>query len=244
MMLKEGQYVDMNRKMGVMSKHPLFSVLPDDEYDFLQIDQTERQIKSAAFIYFEADRHPNIYLLNAGLIRLGYLDSKGNKIIKEILRPGDFFGQVSLEKESLHGEFAQAVNAEVRYNRFTVDRFNEMLNNHPRLALNYSRISGYRIARFKNRMENILRNDMKTRLRTFLEQMISDLRDSAKWFGQEVRIPAFLTHEEIAQLIGTSRQTVTSLLGTLKEQHICSYSRRELRFFKCEKPDATCYAGP
>src|ERR1700704_2030730 len=170
-------------------KHPLFSVLPDEEYDLLQIDQTERQIKPGGFIYFEADRHPNIYLLNAGLIRLGYLDSRGNKIVKEILRPGDLFGQVSLEKESLHGEFAQAVNAEVRYNRFTVDRFNEMLNNYPRLALNYSRISGYRIARFKNRMENILRNDMKTRLRTFLEQMISDLRDSAKWFGQEVRIP-------------------------------------------------------
>ncbi len=148
-----------------------------------------------------------------------------------LFRPGDFFGQVSLQSENLNGEFAQAFKTNVTICSFTLDHFNQILANHPKLALKYSRISGYRIRRFEGRLENILRNDMKTRLTMFLDQLLVEVRESARWFGKEVRIPNYLTHEDIAQLIGTSRQTVTSLLSSLKHENICSFSRKELRFF-------------
>jgi CRP/FNR family transcriptional regulator, cyclic AMP receptor protein len=213
-----------------IEKGPLFSELSDEEY--LQLDNMEyKEVNQDEYIYFEAYRHPNIYLISTGLIRLGYLDREGNKIVKDILRPGDFFGQVTLQKENLNGEFAQAFKTNATICSFTVDHFNQILVSHPKLALKYSRMSGYRIRRSEDRLENILRNDMKTRLKMFLEQLLAEVRDSAKRFGKEVRIPNYLTHEDIAQLIGTSRQTVTSLLSSLKHENICSYSRKELRFF-------------
>jgi CRP/FNR family cyclic AMP-dependent transcriptional regulator len=95
----------------------------------------------------------------------------------------------------------------------------------------YSRISGFRIRRFENRLENILRNDVKTRLKMILEQLLGEVFESARWFEWEVRIPNYLTNEEIAQLISTSRQTVTILLSILKQENICSFSRKELCFF-------------
>jgi len=103
--------------------------------------------------------------------------------------------------------------------------------NRPKLAVRYSKISGFRIRRFENRLQNILQLDVKTRLRLFVDQLFTEVRDSAKWFGNEARIPNHLTHEEIAQLIGTSRQTVTTLLSVFREEHVFSYSRREIRFF-------------
>ncbi len=102
--------------------------------------------------------------------------------------------------------------------------------------MRYSKISGFRIRRFENRLENILRNDVKTRLRLFLNQLLSEVKDSAKWVGTEVRIPNYLTHEEIAQLIGTSRQTVTTLLNLLKDEKICAISRKELCFYNMKMP--------
>ena len=215
---------------SVIEKDLLFSDLSDEEY--LQLDNiNDKGVQQGEYIYFEANRHPNIYFLKTGFIRLGYLDKQGNKIVKDILRPGDFFGQVTLQKENLNGEFAQAFKTNAVICSFTLDHFNQILANHPKLALKYSRISGNRIRRSEHRLENILRNDMKTRLRMFLDQLLNDVRDSAKWFGKEVRIPNYLTHEDIAQLIGTSRQTVTTLLGSLKHEKICSYSRKELRFY-------------
>ncbi len=213
-----------------IEKDILFSDLSDEEY--LEIESiSEKKISQGEYIYFEAFRHPNIYFIKSGLIRLGYLDSYGNKIVKDILRPGNFFGQVTLQKENLNGEFAQAFKTDTAIYSFSVDHFNQILGNHPKLALKYSRISGHRIRRSEDRLENILRNDVKTRLVMFLEQLLADVRDSAWQFGKELRIPNYLTHEDVAQLIGTSRQTVTSLLSSLKHEKVCSFSRKELRFY-------------
>ena len=97
--------------------------------------------------------------------------------------------------------------------------------------MKYSKIAGFRIRRFENRLQNILQLDVKTRLKLFMDQLLSEVRDSARTFGTEVRIPNYLTHEEVSQLIGTSRQTVTTLLNIFKEEHVFSFSRKEIRFF-------------
>jgi len=218
----------------ILKKFPLFSDLSDEEYHELNVSNNYKEARKGEYIYFEAYQHQNIYFLKTGSIRLGYLDEDGNKIIKDILKPGDFFGQVSLEKENLRGEFAQAGKTDVSLCSFTLDNFNKLLLNRPKLAVRYSKISGFRIRRFENRLQNILQLDVKTRLRLFVDQLLAEVRDSAKRFGNEVRIPNYLTHEEIAQLIGTSRQTVTTLLNVFREEHVFSYSRREIRFFNKE----------
>ena len=215
----------------ILRKYPLFSDLTDEEYHELNVSRNYKQAGKGEYIYFEAYQHQNIYFLKTGFIRLGFLDEQGNKIIKDILKPGDFFGQVSLEKENLRGEFAQAGKTDVSLCSFTLDNFNKLLMNRPKLAVRYSKISGFRIRRFENRLQNILQLDVKTRLRLFVDQLFTEVRDSPKWFGNEARIPNHLTHEEIAQLIGTSRQTVTTLLSVFREEHVFSYSRREIRFF-------------
>ncbi|HMC85137.1 MAG TPA: Crp/Fnr family transcriptional regulator, partial [Chitinophagaceae bacterium] len=152
-------------KSFILKKFSLFSDLSDEEYLQLDVSDNYKEAKKDAYIYFEAYQHQNIYFIKTGLIRLGYLDGDGNKIIKDILRPGDFFGQVSLNKENLNGEFAQAIKSDVSLCSFTLDSFNNLLANKPKLALRYSKISGFRIRRFENRLENILRNDVKTRLK-------------------------------------------------------------------------------
>jgi CRP/FNR family cyclic AMP-dependent transcriptional regulator len=219
-----------NANTSSVKKPPLFSDLTDEEY--FQLDGfNHKEVSQGEYIYFEAYQHPYIYFIKTGLIRLGYLDYQGNKIVKDILRPGDFFGQISLQKENLNGEFAQAIKTRVTLTSFTLDRFNCLLVENPNLALKYSRISGLRIRRYEGRLENILCDNVKTRLKMFLEQLLAEVIDSAMWFGREVRIPNYLTHGEIAQLIGTSRQTVTTLLNAFEQENICRFSRKELCFF-------------
>ena len=220
----------------ILRKFPLFSDLTDEEYHELNVSDNYKEAKKGEYIYFEAYQHQHIYFLKTGIIRVGYLDALGNKIIKDILKPGDFFGQISLERENLQGEFAQAGNADISLCSFTLDSFNKLLLSKPKLAVRYSKISGFRIRRFENRLQNILQLDVKTRLRLFVDQLLAEVKDGARWFGNEVRIPNYLTHEEIAQLIGTSRQTVTTLLNLFREEHVFSYSRKEIRFYNRQIP--------
>ena len=222
----------MSDQSVILKKYSLFNDLSDEEYGELQVEDNFKEVSSGDFIYFEAFHHNNIYFVKTGHIRLGYLDGDGNKIIKDVLRPGDFFGQISLRKENLHGEFAQAIKSDVSLCSFSLDSFNNLLKTKPAMALKYTKLIGFRMKRFENRLVNILQKDVKTRLELFLHQLLEESGTRRTVTGREIRIPNYLTHEEIAQLIGTSRQTVTTLLSELKDAGNCSYSRKELCFYQ------------
>ena len=124
-------------------------------------------------------RHTNcLYFIKNGYIRTGFLDSNGNKVIKDILKPGDFFGQIGLERDTLNGEFAQTIKSSVSLCSFTVDNFIALLKKKPQLAIKYSKLTGLRMKRFENRLINILQKDAKTRLILFLEQLLRERRRS------------------------------------------------------------------
>jgi CRP/FNR family transcriptional regulator len=219
-------------KTLILKKYPLWAALSEEEYHDLQVLDNFKEVKEGAFIYFEAFQHNKIYFIKSGYIRLGYLDEVGNRAIKDILQPGDFFGQISLEKENLNGEFAQAMRSDVSLCSFTVEKFDALLRKKPQLAVTYSKWIGVRLRRFENRLLNLLQKDAKTRLIHFLEQLLKEAKTRKESGPDEVRIPNYLIHEEIAQLIGTSRQTVTTLFNELKEDGICVYGRKELKLFR------------
>ncbi len=206
----------------LLRKFDLWSCLSHEEYKELHVLDNYREFREGDFIYFEAFNHNQIYFIKNGHIRIGHLDQQGNRIITDILKPGDFFGQIGLQRDNLNGEFAQCIKAGVSLCSFTIDNFNHLLESRPTLAIRYSKLTGLRMKRFENRLVNILQKDVKTRLILFLEQLLKE-SDKKKQLGGETTIPNYLTHEEIAQLIGTSRQTVTTLLNEMKEKGISGF---------------------
>lgn len=219
----------------ILRKYPLFEKLSQGEYKELSVSDNYKEAKQGEFIYFEAYQHHMIYFIKTGRIRLGYLDDSGERITKDILGPGDFFGQITLEKTNLEGEFAQAFKATVSLCSFTIDHFSKLLNNRPDIAVTYSKLIGLRMKKFENRLINILHKDVKERLIAFLRQLLQDAVKPKILNELQVIIPNYLTHEEIAHLIGTSRQTVTTLFNELESTGICVYSRKEITFNNIKK---------
>ena len=223
-------YISQQGQLIILKQYSLFEKLSTVEYENLSVLDNYREAKPGEFIYFEAFQHQNIYFIKTGHIRLGYLDENRERITKDILGPGDFFGQITLERTNLNGEFAQALKEKVSLCSFSVDHFGRLLQDHPDIAIKYSKLTGLRKKRFENRLINILHKDVKTRLIVFLRQLFQDEKKPKFTDDQKVIISNYLTHEEIAHLIGTSRQTVTSLLKELEEAGICMYSRKEFTF--------------
>ncbi len=219
----------------ILKQYPLFEELSYGEYKELSVSDNYKEAKNGEFIYFEAYQHNLIYFIKTGRIRLGYLDDAGERITKDILGPGDFFGQITLEKTNLEGEFAQAFKTSVSMCSFTIDHFSKLLHNRPDIAVKYSKLIGLRMKRFENRLINILHKEVKERLFLFLKQLLQDTAKPKKVSQYQVVIPNYLTHEEIAHLIGTSRQTVTTLLNELEEAGICIYTRKEITFNNVQK---------
>ena len=79
--------------------------------------------------------------------------------------------------------------------------------------------------RIKNNYANLISKDAKTRLLTFLKEWAE--RDG-KTIDNRIVIENYLTQNDIAQIICTSRQTATQLLNELEEKGILYYSRKEI----------------
>jgi len=216
-----------------IKNYDLWCQLSDDVYNELKVQHSVIEVPKGEYIYFEAYKHNKVYFVKEGTIKIGYIDDDGNEKVKEIIQKGELFGQFSLERNSLHGEFAQAYKNDVSICAFTIDDFEKLLKNRPDLAIKYSKQVGAKLRNIENRLVNLLNKDVKTRLIHFLWQLVE--QNLGENTAEGFCMPNYLTHEDIASLIGSSRQTVTTMINELETEGILSYNRQEICFLDVKK---------
>ena len=218
----------IDKKMLLIRNYDLWNHISDEEYVELNFVHNYIEAKKGAYIYFEAFNHNKLYFIKEGYIRIGYIDEEGNEVIKEIIQQGELFGQFTLEKNNLNGEFAQAYKADVSLCAFNIEDFEKLLKRKPEIALKYTRQVGNKLRNVQNRLVNLLNKDVRARLLNFFWQLaqlnIGD--DTAEGFC----IPNYLTHEDIAHLVGSSRQTITTMINELATEKLITYNRQQICF--------------
>lgn len=215
-------------KWLLIRNYNLWSHLSDEEYADLNVAHNFIEARKGDYVYFEAFHHNKLYFIKDGNIRIGYIDDDGNEIIKEIIHRGEIFGQLTLEKSNLGGEFAQAYKADVSLCAFTIDDFQRLLAKRPELALKYSKQVGAKLRVIENRLVNLLNRDVRTRLLHFFIQLLQS--EGIEKMIDNVCIANHYTHEDIAQLIGASRQTVTTTINDLTNEGLISVTRQQICF--------------
>jgi len=220
-------------KMFLVRNYDLWCHLSEEEIDDLKIEHHFMEVPKGEYIYFEAHNLNKIYFVKDGYIKIGYIGEDGRERVKEIIQKGEIFGQFTLERNNLHGEFAQAHKQDVSICAFNIDDFEKLLKKRPELALKYSKQVGAKLRNIENRLVNLLNKDVKTRLVHFFWQLVEQkLGDHT---AEGFCIPNYLTHEDIANLIGSSRQTVTTMINELEGEGILSYDRNQICFLNVKK---------
>jgi CRP/FNR family transcriptional regulator, cyclic AMP receptor protein len=215
-------------KMLLIRNYDLWRNLSDEEYHALHVEDNFKEVAKDQYIYFEAYNHNKIYFAKQGYIKIGFIDDEGHEKVREIIQPGDFFGQFTLERDNLHGEFAKAYKNNISLCSFAVEDFEKLLQRRPDMALKYSKWVGFKLRKIQNRLSNLLNKDVKKRLESFLWQLVE--QSSEKNREGKFCLPNYLTHEDIANLIGSSRQTVTTMLNELETENLLSYNRNQICF--------------
>ena len=215
-------------KMLLIRNYDLWCHLSDEDYEALNIEHHYMEVPKGEYIYFEAYNHNKIYFVKEGYIRIGHIDSEGNERVMEIIQKGEIYGQFTLERSNLHGEFAQAYKQDVSLCAFFIDDFEKLLKKRPDLALRYSKQVGAKLRTIENRLLNLLNKDVKTRLAHFFWQLVEN--KLGETLPEGFCIPNYLKHEDIANLIGSSRQTVTTMINELEAEGILSYNRQQICF--------------
>jgi CRP-like cAMP-binding protein len=207
--------------------HKLFSTMNNAQIKDLCIITRYKKANRNEIIYFANEPVQRIYLLKKGLIKIVESDPDGREVIKDIIQKGDMFGELSLSGVNATSEYAQAISSEVLICSFTLADFEKVLAQDTTISLKFSKFIGFKFKRLQNRYSNLVFKDVRQRIIDFMHEWAEK---EGRLQGQQVVLTNYLTHQDIAQLVCTSRQTVTQTLNALETEGKLAYSRQEIVF--------------
>jgi CRP-like cAMP-binding protein len=212
-------------KYWYLRDHKLFRTLSFGQIRQLCIITGFKKAQKGEIIYFSSSDLPRIFLLKKGNIKIVAVDEDGNETIKDIIQKGDLFGELTLEADSQSNEYAKVLSDDVAICSFLMSDFEDLLLRNPSLALSYTKFVGLKMKRIKNSYANLISKDAKTRLFQFLNDWAE--KEGVRTENTVV-IDNYLTQNDIAQIICTSRQTATQLLNEMETNGAIRYSRKEI----------------
>ena len=212
-------------KYWYLRDHKLFRTLSFAQIKQLCIITGFKKAQKSEIIYFSDSDVPRIFLLKRGSIKIVALDEDGNETIKDIIQKGDMFGELSLDSDIQVNEYAKVLTDEVSICSFLLSDFEDLMLRNPQLALGYTKFVGLKMKRLRNNYTNLVSKDAKTRLLTFLKEWAEK---EGVFDNDKVTIENYLTQNDIAQIICTSRQTATTLLNEFVVSGIIEYNRKEI----------------
>ena len=182
-------------------------------------------------IYYSGTPDKKVYLISKGKVKVVHYSEEGNEIIKAILTKGELFGEEALWGDQARDEEAIAMTDDTQLCPLSVDKMYELMRKNGRFSLEISKIIGFRLKKMERRLERLLFKDAKTRLIEFIQDLIEEQTDQP---DGRIEIRHYYTQSDIANLIGTTRETVTKLLNHFKQEGILEYTRKIIIIYKIE----------
>ena len=216
--------MDITTKLTYLEQFPLFEALNTEEKHCLTQMVEFNRIPKHRIIYSPGDRSDKLFFLVKGSIKISAQFDEEREVIKGILHPLAMFGELCVVGEQERTDFASSQNGEVHYFSLRLEDFKNLMKGNFNFSHSVLQLVGKRLRRAEGRLESLIFKDARARIIDFL-------KDSAFSQGRrigldEMLVKHSLTQQDIANITGTSRQTVTSVLNDLKKSNLIHFTRR------------------
>ena len=199
----------MSRADDVLSRSPLFEALSEEDTKALRARVTNVEISRGEHLFAEGDAGDKLYVILDGKIKLTRAAPDGRENLLSVHGPGEMFGELSLFDPSPRTASAAAVT-DVRLAALAHDDLRYWLTSRPEVSMHMLRALAQRLRRINDVKADLVFTDVPGRV-------AKALLDLAERFGvpqaEGVQVNHDLTQEELAQLVGASRETVNKALA-------------------------------
>lgn len=177
-------------------------------------------------IFFPGDPAERVYFLLKGAVKLSRVYEAGEEITVALLRENSVFGVLSLITGQRSDRFYHAVAfTPVELLSAPSDQVEQALKENPDLSMLMLRGLSSRILQTEMMIETLAHRDMGSRLVSFLLILC---RDFGVPTSEGIRVDLKLSHQAIAEAIGSTRVTVTRLLGDLRQENMISIYKKKI----------------
>lgn len=201
------------------------SSLADADRERIENVSVTRTVVKNDYFYIPGAACKWVYFLREGRVKVTSYSDDGKEIIKEILYPGEMFGEEGMIGEKVHRDYAVALDDEVKVWAVKVIDAASLMQRNPKLAMQVTTKLCNRVRTMEGRLESLLFKNSRTRILEFLKRAAMKRPHR---IGEEYLITPFLTHDDIAKVTDTSRQTVTQVLNEMKKENLIYFDRKRL----------------
>lgn len=190
---------------------PLFSKVSSADLEALASRLIERRYPKHATIVEEGLPGDYMYVIREGRVKVTKASEDGREKIMDFLEAGNFFGEMSLLDMAPRSASCETLEP-ARLLALSRNDFLDLLRRSPDLALAVIQVLTLRLRETDEQASSMSFQRVKERTKGLLGRMAKELDESGR------RLTPTLTHQQIADMIGTSRETVTRVVKQLKEQ--------------------------
>ncbi|MBL7192180.1 Crp/Fnr family transcriptional regulator [bacterium] len=210
---------------------PLFSDLPDRDLERVVSFMVTKRYKKHNLIFFEDDLGQNLFIIKKGRVKISRLDETGGEVIFAIMGEGDFFGELSI----IDGQTRSATVTSIEDVELLVlwrGDFLDILQKYPQIAITLLKELASRIRKSDSQIKSLSLKDAKGRVASTLMRLAEDIgiiQDG------EVVIKRLPLQKDLANISGTSRETISRVIKKLEAGGYFEKKKNSLRFLDYEK---------
>lgn len=215
---------DERRALYYIKKVPIFTELTGEELAALASIVTLEEVRRRRVIFLPGDPGGAVFFVNGGRVKISRVTRDGKELTLAYRGPGEIFGELCLVDGGPREEMAEAMeNALVT--EIPREEFEKLLDSHVSIGAKLTRILCARRRELENKVEDLVFKDVSAKLAELLLQFGDDYGvDDDRGTMVAVKI----THQEMANLIGSTRETVSLTLSQFKKNKLIATEGRKI----------------
>ena len=214
----------MDGKLWYLKSCRLFEQLTPQETEYLEHRAVLRSFKRHALVYAPTESGQSVLVLAKGRVKIKDITADGKETILAFIEEGELFGELALLDGAPRQEYAEAVEDSVVV-LIPCEDLLHVIEPRPDLTLSIMKLIGLRRKRIENRLRNVLFLSGRERVVRLIHEL-SGSHGERLGNRRAIRLP--LSHQDLASLVGLTRETVTHVLGQLQADGLIRIERRRL----------------
>jgi CRP-like cAMP-binding protein len=214
---------DLKRTLWYLKKIPLLAELGPEVLARLAERVEMKEVRRREVVYLPGDPGRSLFFVNGGRVKVSKVTRDGKALTLSYCGPSEVFGETCLIDGGPRSEMAEAVENAMLTEVERAD-FERLLAMHPSLGSAMTKLMVHRRRELENKVEGLVFRDVTSKLAELLVKLAGEYGvDDSR--GTMVALK--ITHQELANLIGSTRETVSLTLSQFKKKNlICTEGRK------------------
>lgn len=218
--LSELESDPLTHTFSCLNEVELFSDLSAADMAELDRMAPSQRFLRGELVFSQSQPSLSLFILKSGRIRIFRVTEEGKAMTIGILEPGAVFGEMVLVGQRMHDNYAEAIedSSICRLEARDVEQF---LLSDPRIAVRIARLLGEQVARLEERLTDLAHRPLAARLARTIMTLAEGSAPRALGGSRGVRV----THEQLAGLVGATRESTSKVMAELSAQRIIRQAR-------------------